>query len=43
MFIERTLNDLLKLDINFTEIIVIDDCSSDKSVEIINKLNNKKF
>ncbi len=43
IFIERTLNDLLKLDINFTEIIVIDDCSSDKSVEIINKLNNKKI
>ena len=35
IFIGKTLNNLLELDINLTEIIIVDDCSSDKSVEII--------
>lgn len=43
IFIGKTLNNLLELDINLTEIIIVDDCSSDKSVEIIKKLDNKKI
>ena len=43
IFIGKTLNNLLELDINLTEIIIVDDCSSDKSVEIIKKLDNKKL
>jgi len=42
-FIGNTLNNLLKLNINLFEIIVVDDCSSDRSVEIIEKIDHKKI
>ena len=41
-YIEKSLKSIINQSIPFDEILIIDDCSNDNSVEIIKKIITKK-
>ena len=42
-FLEKTLNSILNQTYTNWELIIIDDCSTDNSQKIIDKMKNEKF
>lgn len=41
-YVEKTLNSLIKQSYKINEIIVVDDCSSDKTRNVVSKIAKKK-